>query len=343
MSTPMKYYHFFLLLFLLSCTNKAPEPTPQKAAIPVRTTPVKEQQIRTTIYTSGKTISRQKMQLSFKVSGLIYSITVREGDTVKAQDTLAVLDQTEIRAHHTQAMTAYEKASRDFERAQKLQNDNVMTTNQLLSAKVALETARATRDIVTHNLTHTAIIAPTNGRILKKYGEANEIIGAGTPLFAFASNTATTSLRTGITDRNILFITLGDTATVTFDAHTGLHISAVVEEIAATANPQTGLFEIELALDTQHPLLPGMIGQARIHTQHSQPRLVIPVEALIDADSDRGFVYIHKDNVVYRRAVILDKLLGNAILVKKGISLGEHVVTDGASYLRDQSQVTIIQ
>lgn len=337
----MKPYHLCLLLFFFSCTNKTPEPPTQKTTIPIRTTPVKEQQIRTTIYTSGKTINRHNMQLSFKVSGLISNITVREGDTVTAQDTLAMLDQTEIRAHHTQAITTYEKAYRDHQRAQRLQNENVMTTNQLLSAKVALEAARTARDIATHNLTHATIIAPTNGRILKKYGETNEIIGAGTPLFAFASNTATTSLRAGITDRDILFLTLGDSATVTFDAHTGMQIPARVEEIAATADPHTGLFEIELALNTQHTLLPGMIGQARIHTQHSQPRLVIPVEALIDADSDRGFVYVHKDNVVYRRAVTLDKLLGNTVLIKQGISLGEQIVTDGASYLRDQSQVTI--
>lgn len=338
----MKYHFFFWCVFIIGCTAKTPAPPPH-AAIPVRTTPVQEQQVHTTIYTSGKTISRQKIQLSFKVDGLIKHIAVREGDVVRAQDTLAILDQTEIRAHYAQAQIAYQKAHQDYQKAHTLQKDNVITQTQLLSAQVALETARAARDIATYNLTHSVIVAPTNGRMLQKLGEAKEMIRAGMPLFTFASQTNIAILQAGMTDRNVLRLALGDSATVTFDAHPNLEIPATVEKIAATATPQTGLYEIELAFITHHTLLPGMIGHAHIHTQHSQKRWVIPIESLMDADNDRGFVYVLIDNIVYRRAVTLDKLQNNMVLIKEGLTLGEQVVTDGASYLRDQSPVTVAE
>ena len=340
MRQQIKTYLFCILLLALGCSKKTPETPTQTATIPVRTTAVTQQHIQTTLYTSGKTISQQTVQLSFKVGGHIKHIAVREGDTVQKQDTLAILDQTEIRAHHTQAVTAYQKAYQDFQKAQKLQSDNVLTNDQLLNAKVALETARSARNIATYNLSHSVITAPTHGRILKKMGEKRELIGVGSPLFIFAPTTATYALRAGLTDRDILWVTLGDSATVTFDAHPNVHIPAKVDKIAATASPQTGLFDIELALKTQHTLLPGMIGQAHIHTQYHQDRLTIPIEALIDADSDRGFVYVLKDSIVFRRAIVLDKLQHNAVLVKEGLTLGEQVVTDGASYLRDQAPVT---
>jgi len=338
----MKYHFFFLCLFIIGCTAKAPAPPPQ-TTIPVKTTPVKAQQIRTTVYTSGKTISRQKIQLSFKVDGLIKHIAVREGDTVQAQDTLAILDQTEIRAHYDQATAAYNKAEQDHQKFQSLQKDQVVTQTQLLGAQVTLEAARSARDIAAYNLTHAVIIAPTNGRILQKLGETKEMIRAGMPLFTFASQTNIAILQAGITDRNVLHLALGDSATIAFDAHPNIQIPATVEKIAAAAMPQTGLYEIELAFVTPHTLLPGMIGHTHIYTQHSQNRWIIPIESLIDADNDRGFVYVLKDNIVYRRAVTLDKLQNNMVLIKEGLTLGEEVVTDGASYLSDQSQVTLTQ
>ena len=38
-----------------------------------------------------------------------------------------------------------------------------------------------------------------------------------------------------------------------------------------------------------------------------------------------------------------DKLQNNMVLIKEGLTLGEQVVTDGASYLRDQSRVTVTE
>jgi RND family efflux transporter MFP subunit len=337
----MKSHFFFLCLFIIGCTAKTPAPPPQTTTTPVKITPVKAQQIRTIVYTTGKTITRQKTQLSFKVDGLIKHIAVQEGDNVKAQDTLAVLDQTEIRAHYAQAMAAYHKAYQDHQKAQSLQKDQVVTQTQLLGAQVTLEAARSARDIATYNLAHTVLIAPTNGRILQKWGEAEEMIRAGMPLFSFASETDIAILQAGITDRNVLHLAPGDSATVAFDAHPNTQIPATVEKIAAMATLQTGLYEIELAFVTPHTLLPGMIGHAHLYTQHSQNRWIIPIESLIDADNDRGFVYVFKDNIVYRRAVTLDKLQNNMVLIKDGLELGEHVVTDGASYLSDQSRVTL--
>lgn len=333
---------FALPLFLnMGCQKEAPPPQPQNPAIPIKITTVEQQNIRHTIYTTGKTINQKEMHLSFKIDGLIDRIFVKESDTVQAQDTLAVLNQTEIRAHHTQAQTAYEKALEDFQRAEILHKDRVMTQTQWHLAKVALESARAARDITTYNLKHAAIIAPTSGRILKKMGESGEMIQAGKPLFVFASQSGHLRLKAGVTDRDILHIASGDSASVTFDAYPQTPIAGQVVIKAATAWAQTGLYDIEMDLHTSQPLLPGMIGHAHIFTQNTKSRLVIPVEALIDADNDRGFVYLFKDSLAYRQPVVIDQLHKDRVLIQEGLTLSDQVVVDGASYLRDQSRVTV--
>lgn len=338
----MKRSSFFLIL-LCACAS-APEPESQPPPIPVRTAPVVMNDVRTVIYTSGVTASNRQMHLSFKIGGIVDRIFAREGASVRGGDTLAVLDRTEIAARHAQAITAHEKARRDFENAQTLLADSVATRDQLLDAQAALDNAQATLDIAKHSLTHSAITAPTQGRIAKRLGEVREIVAAGQPLFAFASEINRPVLRAGVTDRDVVIIAPGDSAFVRFDAYPDEAVPAIVDIVSASADARTGLYEISLALlPGRRTLLPGMIGQAHIRTQHARRMPAVPVEALIGADADRGFVYVLADSVVHRRPVILGGLVGAQVLVQTGVMPGEQVITEGASYLSDRSRVIVLE
>ncbi|MEA1997279.1 MAG: efflux RND transporter periplasmic adaptor subunit [Gemmatimonadota bacterium] len=318
--------------------------------VPVRTVKVVERDISTVVRACGVTASSRQMKLSFKTGGIIRSIPVEEGESVKKGALIASLELTEIRARLSQAEIAHEKAGRDLARIRNLYSDSVVTTEQLQDAVSAFDMAAAELDVARYNLNHSTIKAPSQGRILKKLVERNELVRAGAPVVLFSSSDAGFVLRVGVIDREVMRLGLGDSASVTFDSFDeagGKSVfPAYVSEMPAGSS--SGMFEIELTiLDKGGPqvtLLSGMFGCAEIYSGHIRHLPVIPLEALVDADGDRAYVFISLGDSVRRRRVRLGALQrqGAGVAVAAGLSAGEEVVTQGALYLKENSRIKAI-
>ena len=330
------------VFIVLSCGGKA-EVQQERQSVPVRTARVAEKDIRVRVRTSGTTARKEQMDLSFKIGGIIREIAVREGDFVTDGTRLATLDQTEIQARVDQVQVGFDKADRDLKNARKLHADSVTTHEQLLDMQSVWEDARASLTVARHNLAFASIQAPSDGFILKKMGEVNEMIAPGRPLFVFSSSAGDMVLRAGVTDRDILHLALGDSATVKLDAYPGQPIPAAISELPATSDALTGLYEIELTVaGGRVRLLPGMTGSTEIYTQKVERLPVVPIEALTEADVDRGYVYVLDGQTVYKRGLSIGTIIGDEVSVKAGLLPGETVVTEGAAYLQDKAEVKIV-
>ena len=103
---------------------------------------------------------------------------------------LASLDLSEIEAKLASAKNGFSKANRDYQRVKNLYEDNVATLEQLQNTKTAYEVAEANLKIAKFNFTHSKIIAPENGKILKKIGNEGELTAPGAPMFLFGTTTS---------------------------------------------------------------------------------------------------------------------------------------------------------
>lgn len=337
---------FFLVVLGSALSGCEPEAAPPAGVepIPVRLAQVPLREKGIVVRASGVLASKETMNLGFKISGLIERIEVREGDRVRKGALLAALNKTEIRARVSQAEVRLAKAERDYAAARKLYADSAITRERYLDAESEWEHARADLEIARYNLKFSTISAPVGGQIQAKLGEVNEWIEAGRPLFVFLSSEQALVLRAGIADRDIFNLALGDSASVDFDTHPGQPFAAHVSELPTGASPSSGLYEVELTLGAESaPLLPGLMGRAEIHSGKSRLLPAIPIEALVDPDADRGYVYVLDGDAVQKRAISLGPLVGSEVLVLDGLAAGETIVTRGAPYLRDRSQIRVSQ
>ncbi len=324
-----------------SCSPKKEVEVVPAPPVPVRLVQVVEEEIPRVVRACGVIASSKQMKLSFKIGGIVDKIPIEEGNQATKGQVLAELNLTEIEARLTQAEIACEKAERDLERIRNLYRDSVATTEQLQDATSAFENASAELKIARYNLLHSSIKAPSEGVILKRLVEENELVPAGKPVFVFSSSEAEHVLRVGVSDRDVLYLALGDSAVVRFDTFRDRHFSAVLSETPAGTN--SGMFEIELTiLETDVRLLTGMIGCAEIYSHNLRRVPVVPVDALIDAEADRAFVFIRQGEIVRRKLVRLGALFGEKTAVLEGLSTGQEVVTEGALYLRDKSRIKLI-
>ncbi len=326
------------LLFGCKSSQKAKEEAPP---IPVKLARVWYDSLTIPVHSAGLLFAAAESKLSFKTGGILKTIAVKEGEKVTKGQILAWLDLTEIQARYRQALSAFRKAERDFNRVKKLYADSVATLEQKQNAQTALEVAKADLNIAKFNLKHSEIRAPSVGVVLKIIPEINEMVAPGQPVFLFGSETGNKILKAGVTDKHIARIQLGDKAEIEFDAYPEKKFKATVSEISGTIDPMSSTYEVKLKLlPEKTKLFSGFVGKVTIYPSKRVRAALIPYQSLVEADGDRGYVFIVKpDSSVKRVKVSLLQTMDQRIAVKSGLEGIERVVAEGAAYLSDGSKV----
>jgi len=204
--------------------------------------------------------------------------------------------------------------------------------------------AKSQFKIAEFNLEHSRIKAPSEGKILKILVETSEVIAPGYPAILFASTESDWVVRVSLTDKDIVKLSLGDSAEVFMDAYPGRRFRAEIMELGTIADPVTATYEAELLI--LHPLpgfRSGFISRAEIYPSEIKRAMVLPLHALIDATDNRAFVYIFREGKAEKRWIRTGSILGEEVVVNEGLSEGDLVITDGAKYLREGAEVEVKQ
>ncbi|MCB0579223.1 MAG: efflux RND transporter periplasmic adaptor subunit, partial [Phaeodactylibacter sp.] len=303
-----------LALGLAACggTSEKQSSGPPASTAPARTVQTAEAepvQYREVVFASGKLSLEQEARLSFKTGGIIRRIFVGEGQSVRQGQVLAELALEEIGAQTQQARLGEQQAEinvenaklalrlaeRDYQNALGLYRDSVATLEQLQNAEVQLDNARNQLEaakkglamqgeqveVASFNLRYSKITAPSNGVILKKLAEPNELVGPGTPVLLFGSKDKAMVIKVNLTDKDIIHVAVGNEAEVRFDAYPDHAFKGEVREVASMADPYTNTYEVEVEVKPEgKTLLSGFIGAVSIFTSASTSLLKVPIDAL---------------------------------------------------------------
>ncbi|MBN2542591.1 efflux RND transporter periplasmic adaptor subunit [bacterium] len=337
------YIVLVIITLLLSCT-KSPREEKGEEIVPVHVALIETKELSFSIRTVGIIASEQTVKLAFKIGGIIREIKVDGGDRVKKGQVLAELDLYEINAHVSKAKVALDKAERDFDRAQSLFQDSVITKALYQDAESALEAARSDYRIAIFNKEHAIIKAPSDGVILMRLQEENEVIGAGMPVVVFGSTEKNWVVKAGISDRDLVNLQYGDSAVVNLDAFQGKIITGNVSRLSEAPSMETGLFEVEVQLENPpDKISTGMIAKAEIFPEKKEAYTIIPIEAIAEADKDSAYVYLVDPNSnVSKVPVHIVRLEKNYVAASTIIPEGAKVVTSGTDQLQDGSKINIL-
>jgi multidrug efflux pump subunit AcrA (membrane-fusion protein) len=149
----LKYTLFILpLLLTLRCKKfKKKETKTDVVETPqVKTTTVHSVKYSEQINTTGRLSFNNEYNLSFKTAGIIETIYVKEGQSVKGGQVLVTLNLNEIEASTSQAKIAVDKAQRDYNRANALYKDSVVTLEHLENTEGQLKTVQNNLDYLVY-------------------------------------------------------------------------------------------------------------------------------------------------------------------------------------------------
>lgn len=337
-----------LLVILLSACSKSGKETQASPAeadefIPIRTTAVQVQTSAFPITASGILTSTKEQRLSFKIGGIVHKIYVDEGDMVRAGQMLAIMDKTEIDAQVNQAQEGLRKAERDLARVEGLYRDSSATLELLQNATTGRDVSKETVRIATFNQRFAEIRATRPGKIIKKLINEGEITGPGMPAFViFETGANDWVVRINVSDRDWARLSLGMPAKISLDAYDGTAFQGKVSDLAAAADPSSGLYTVEISIATQGKrFAPGLFAKVDVLPSKSRPYAIVPIEAIVEGDGKSAFVFaLQPDGTSVKKLPVQVAFLeGNKVLISSGLEGVTEVVTAGAPYLSEKKKV----
>lgn len=297
------------------------------------------------IRTNGLLANEDEIRLSFKVAGVIKQLAVNEGDRVRKGQKLAEIEQAEINAQVEQAQQSHEKARRDLERGERLYGDKVISLEQLQDLRTQTALTEAALNSAKFNWSYATIVAPHDGTVLRRLAEERELVQAGAPILVLGAQDKGFVVRTGLADREIVQVKLGDEAHIRFDALPGQALSGKVTEVSGAADANSGMFGIEVSLDpVDLPLKSGLVAKLTVipSTAKVGERVYVPIGAIVEGTGRKAQVFVLEQKHARRREVEVAFIEGDQVALAAGLRAGEQVITDGAQYLDDGEEVSIV-
>lgn len=273
------------------------------------------------------------------------------------------------RAELDRAKADHTKADQDFERAQALYAAKAMTrpdydaavsrhVSTTANVEAAVRQIEARRGQVAAALAQTAsariglgdtnLTAPMPGVIVEKNVEPGSLVAAGTGAFTL-DDTRVVKVNFGVPDSMLAHLKLGAAVPVQLQALQGRTLTGRIAEIAASANRDSRVFNIEVTLPNRdRSLRVGMI--ASIHIDQANPQSVplVPLTALMTAESGSNnysvFTVKERDGKQFAqlKSVRIGETFGKSVVIDEGLTPGERIVVNRTNQLSDGSPIRVV-
>lgn len=198
------------------------------------------------------------------------------------------------------------------------------------------------------SLSDTNLAAPMPGVIVAKNVERGGLVAAGTSAFTL-DDVRVVKLNFGVPDNMLAYLKLGAEVPVRLDALQARQLTGHITEIAASANRESRVFNIEVTLpNPDRSLKVGMIASIQIKRGDAQALPVVPMTALMTAESgSNGYsIFTVKDRegkqVAQLKSVRIGETLGKSVVVEEGLTPGEQIIVSRTNQLSDGSPVRVV-
>lgn len=221
--------------------------------------------------TSGYIVNRERIEVSPRVMNQVRWIGVKKGDTVKKDQVVVQLDDSEQKARIAEidgqiavARIAIERAKMAYDRVKKLrasQNETVEREDEtrlaVASAEAQIKQLEGLRATAQVWLDWTVIKSPIDGVVLEKLADPGELVtpqsfgggkGPSTALLALADPNDL-QVEIDINENDLPKIALKQRCRISPEAYLDKVYQGYVAEIAPEANRQKGTLQIKVQIE----------------------------------------------------------------------------------------------
>lgn len=303
------------------------------------------------LYSTSATLRADKRAtVSARTQGVVRQLLVEEGDWVEAGQSLAVLEDEEQRIAFEQAKAGAETQQREFERAEKLHGQSLLSEEAYETTRREAIDSKHVVDLAELALSRTVIRATFAGQVLTRHVDVGATVGDGTAVFDIA-DLQPLYADVQVPERQVSQLAAGQVVRVTTESNgDSLETQAEIERIAPAVDPTTGTVKVTVAVHKASGLRPGSFVRVGIVTDTHENTLVVPRSALV-AEGRRWHLFRLKAHNEHEVDLIeitrgfedADKVeILETVALERALGEGDQVVITGASSLSGESIVQVL-
>lgn len=338
------------------------EEAPAKEPVLVRTSGLSRGRVERILESTASVQSLDVVEVMPERAEPVIEILVEEGDQVVAKQILARLRddnarlavaEAEVRVLETKQ--AMEQAQREFERDQKLVEEegptgvlsdrDLETRRQTWDAsKTAHESTIVARDRALLDLKQCTLRTPIAGTVSVRDISLGDMASVGTRVFEI-TDLSKPKVILYRPQRELMDLKVGQRLVATSDALPGLQIPGYIERIAPTVDLTTGTVKVTAALDpTEVTVPPGILVKLTLVLDAHDDALLLPKEALMH-EAGAVYCYVVKDGIAHRREVVQGFSNDDSVEAAEGTDIAEDdvVIVVGGDRIGDGDPVEIAE
>jgi RND family efflux transporter MFP subunit len=237
------------------------------------------------------------------------------------------------------ARIAYETAQKEYERAAKLVEDNIVSRQEYEAAKGRYETARLTYEALAADGSGngTAVKSPASGYVESCLVKEGDYVSVGTPLATVLSGNSM-YLKADVSERYLSRLPGVKSANFRLSYSDKVFSTAGLNGrllgYGRSTDETNAYIPVTFAINASDDILAGAYAQIWLLSEERDGVISLPVEAITE-EQGHNFVYIQLDPTCYKKQeVTLGATDGNRYEILSGLHGGETVVTHGAIHVK---------
>lgn len=334
----------------------------------VVTTPVVKMVAGSGEYTT-RIEAQDSIELRARVNGYLQETLFKDGDMVKKDDVLFVIDPRPFQAELEKAQgqlneaeSKLELAAANAKRADQLYKDNTISrveyekyTTDGQAAAAAVQAARGAVEAAQLNLKYSKVTAPLTGKASKGAFSVGNLVEAGKAVLTTIVSLDPVKASFDVDERSALEMRrqMVEKGLAVGAARDQLKVQLILADgrdyphlgkidfVDNQVNPTTGTIRARAVFpNTEQLVTPGMFARVRLIGEEKEA-LLIPERAIGTDQSDKYVYVINDQNIAEFRKVKPGAMSEGMRAIDEGLKPGERIVVDGLLRVRPGSPVRV--
>jgi RND family efflux transporter MFP subunit len=339
-----------------SADNEAdPSESPAKATVTLGRVTRSDISQTLTLTGTAAALPNQDVRVSALVSGRVLQMYVAEGDSVKAGQILAKLDDRSYDGQLKQAEAAEEQAKANLENARlslernqdlfkrgiaaRKDFEDAQTQNDVAAAGV--KQAEATLEIARLQVSRSQIVSPLSGQVVKRFVSVGEQVdGTAAEPVVEVANLRDVEFLGNAPAMYLARLHPGEPVTVTAEALPGKNLTGHVIAISPAVDPATGLGVVRIRIPNPDGALRiGIFLSAQIPVETHTGALVVPAQAIYRDENGDPRVYVVSGDSATAVGVTLGIETKDSVELLSGVKEGDTIILTGGYGLGDKARI----
>ena len=292
--------------------------------------------------------TRKNILILPEFQGTLEKVFVSEGQEVKKGQLLAEINDSGLNEQYEQMVIQAEFAKENFERTQRLWDNNIGSEMQYLKSKTDYEASKKMVDQMKDRLSKTKIYAPFDGEIDEIISNVGSNLIPGVSQILRLVNLDIIYAESFVSEKYISFIGEGTEAIVQIPL-LNMDYRSSVNQTGNFINPSNRTFRIEVPVENfDNRIKQNLDAKIKINIYKKDDAIVIPLRIVREDALGKNFVYVmSEDNkegvyLTSKQFITLGNKSEDKVEVTEGLALGDIVVLEGAYSVEDSQRVKLI-